>query len=516
MRAPADHPGVVIYTWVFSAQSGKLEGGGAGPPLYSIFDNESDNLVQLDGNVSISSDSVTNSPGFPSTKNNKGGHQKRKPRHDKISTAINLPTIATYNVRSRIPKIQRSVSLAFLQEIWEQSDDKTHQFEIEKLLELEGLQYISNPRPKNAKGKSYGGVAIVVNQSKFTCEKLNVSIPNNLEVLWALVKPKNQSSRFKRIIACSFYSTPDKKKNSKMADHIVTTLHMLSSKYPDSAIILGADKNDMNISPILSCGLKLRQVVDKNTRKQKILDILIMNTSGYYKSPLIAPPIHPDNPNTGQPSDHSVPICIPHTDIHTPPEGNYKIIKYRPLPETSVRRFGEWIVGESWDSVSSELSATQQAIQFENLVKENLDKFCPEKQMKLGPQDKVFITSEFKRISRLKNREYLKHGKSEKYSKLKKEFDVKFKHEAKKYLDKNLEGLREANPGQVLNVLKKLGAKPGNCSDLETFSLPGYESENLSDQQAAERLADYFAAISSQFPALATNQLPTGVQEKLC
>ena len=406
--------------------------------------------------------------------------------------------------------------MGFLQEIWEQSDDKTHHFEIEKLLELDGLQYISNPRPKNAQGKSYGGVAIIVNQSKFTCKKLDVSIPSNLEAVWVMVKPKNQSTKFRTIIACSFYSPPDKKKNSKMADHIVTTLHMLSSKYPDSAIIMGADKNDMNISPILSCGLKLRQVVDKNTRKQKILDILIMNTSGYYKSPLIAPPIQPDNPNTGQPSDHSVPICIPHTDKHTPPERNYKIIKYRPLPETSVRRFGEWIVGESWDSVSSELSATQQAIQFENLVKENLDKFCPEKQMKLGPQDKVFITSELKRISRLKNREYLKHGKSEKYSKLKKEFDVKFKQEAKKYLDKNLEGLREANPGQVFNVLKKLGAKPGDCSDLGTFSLPGYESENLSDQQAAERLADYFAAISSEFPALATNLLPMSVQEKLC
>ena len=278
--------------------------------------------------------------GFPQQKIKRGGHPNKKPRHDKISTAINLPIIATYNVRSLIPKIQslkndileRSVSLAFLQEIWEQTDDKNHQFEIEKLLELDGLQYISNPRPKNAKGKSYGGVAIVVDQSKFTCDKLNVLIPNNLEVLWALVKPKNQSTKFKRIIACSFYSPPDKKKNSKMADHIVTTLHMLCSKYPDSAIILGADKNDMNISPILSCGLKLRQVVDKNTRKQRILDSLIMNTSGYYKSPLIAPPIQPDNPSMGQPSDNCVPICIPHTDRHTPPERNYKIIKYRPLP----------------------------------------------------------------------------------------------------------------------------------------------------------------------------------------
>ena len=66
-----------------------------------------------------------------------------------------------------------------------------------------------------------------------------------------------------------------------MADHIVSTLHMLCSKYPDSGIILGADKNSMDITPILNCGLKLRQVVDKNTRKGKIIDVIIMNTSGY-------------------------------------------------------------------------------------------------------------------------------------------------------------------------------------------------------------------------------------------
>ena len=147
------------------------------------------------------------------------------------------------------------------------------------------------------------GVAMVVNTEKFTCEKLNIHIPNNLEVVWGLIKPKNPSATFKKIIACSFYSPPNKMKNSKMADHVFLTLHMLSSKYPDSAIVLGADKNNMDLTPILSCGLKLRQIVDKNTQKNRILDVIIMNTSRYYKSPIIAPPIQPDNSSTGQPSD---------------------------------------------------------------------------------------------------------------------------------------------------------------------------------------------------------------------
>ena len=135
--------------------------------------------------------------------------------------------------------------------------------------------------------------------------KLNIHTPNNFEVVWGLLKPKNTSAKFKKIIVCSFYSPPNKKKNSKMADYLVSTLQMLCTKYPECGLILGADKNGMNITPILNCGLRLRQVVDKCKRNWKILDILIMNLSCHYKSAIIAPPIQPDNPNKEKPSDHS-------------------------------------------------------------------------------------------------------------------------------------------------------------------------------------------------------------------
>ena len=48
----------------------------------------------------------------------------------------------------------------------------------------------------------------------------------------------------------------------KLIDHIISTLQMLNGNYPDAPIILGGDKNDLDISPILKCGLKLKQIVD--------------------------------------------------------------------------------------------------------------------------------------------------------------------------------------------------------------------------------------------------------------
>ena len=68
-----------------------------------------------------------------------------------------------------------------------------------------------------------------------------------------------------------------------MADHIVSILQMLSSKYTDCDIILGADRNSMDIKPILSCGLRLRQVVGLS------MDILIIILSSYINHQSLPP-----------------------------------------------------------------------------------------------------------------------------------------------------------------------------------------------------------------------------------
>ena len=464
--------------------------------------SEISDIGQLDGNLSIASIQA---------------------KIDKITAALSLPTVATYNCRSLFPKIEslktdlleRKIDCGFLVEIWEQKQNAEQKFEIEKMLELNGLQYISNPRPPNKKGVSYGGAAIVVNLKKFSCEKLKIIIPGNLEVVWGLLRPKNPSAKFKKIVVCSFYSPPNKNRNTKLADHIVTTLHMLSTKYPECGIILGADKNNMDIRPILSCGLRLRQVVGLSTRQGAILDIIIMNLSGLYKSPVVVPPLQPDDPTKAKPSDHSVPVCVPHTDRYKPAERSYKTITYRPLPDSSVRKFGAWIVTEDWASVSDQMSPSEQVVMFESLVNQKLNYFCPQKEMKLSSQDKVFITSELKKIKRQKMREYEKRGKTDKYKKLSNLFNTKYKTEAQKFLEKNIAQLRDSKPGQAYNVLKRIGAQPGDCIDGNVFTLPNHESENLSAEQSAERIAQHFALISQEFPPLDVQSLPACVQIKL-
>ena len=314
----------------------------------------------------LSQNSINPNPPFPPP----------RVKSDKITTAKYLPTVATYNLRSMLPKLdslitdilERNIDCGFCQDIWFKEEDKSHQYEIEKIFEMKGLKFIFTSRKQNKRGVSHGGAGIIVNVERFSCEKIPINIPQNLEIVWGLLRPKTPGAKFKTIIACSFYSPPSKGRNSRLIDHVVGTLHFLVAKYPDSAIIIGADKNNMDIRPVLSCGLRLKQVVDKPTRQGIILDVILMNTFTFYNAPYIAPPVQPDDPSVAKPSDHSVPVCVPHTDRYHPPTRQYRTVKYRPLPESSVRKFAEWIVGEKWEGVKKNLPPTLQINEFQNLI----------------------------------------------------------------------------------------------------------------------------------------------------
>ena len=163
---------------------------------------------------------------------------------------------------------------------------------------------------------------------------------------------------------------------------MIGTLQTLVSKYPECGIFIGGDKNKMNISPILSSNQKLRQIVNRATRKQEILDVCITNLFPYYNAPLIIPPVQPDVPGQGVPSDHSVPLCIPHTDPHNPPAREYKTIISRPLPESKVREFGQWLVDKTWDHIDESGTPSEQVEVLEKEMKERLDLHFPQKNYK--------------------------------------------------------------------------------------------------------------------------------------
>ena len=141
-----------------------------------------------------------------------------------------------------------------------------------------------------------------------------MTVPGKLECVWAMLRPKNISkeTKFKGYILCGFYSPPKSRKNAKLLDHMISTLHMLMTKYPDCGWVPGGDKNQFPLAPLLAAFPNSRQLVTQISDKKsgKIYDVLITNMGQFYQIPYICPLVQVDDPSSGAvPSDHDCAVA---------------------------------------------------------------------------------------------------------------------------------------------------------------------------------------------------------------
>ena len=446
--------------------------------------------------------------------------------NDRVAKSSELPTLAATNMRSLPPKIrnftedilQRQVSVCFVSETWEQNGgSKKFQKEIERMFELFGLKFVSCSRPSNKRG---GGAAIVVDTARFSCEKLNVLVPGRLECVWAIIRPKNvtKNTQFKEIVLCAFYSPPRSRKNSKLLDHIISTLHLLLTKYPNCGWAVGGDKNQCPVGPLLGALPRSRQIVTRNTYKRsKIYDIILTNMGQYYSVPYVSPAVQPDDCTSGAvPSDHDMAVAEPLAGAGLTSTREYRLKTSQPFPQSGINEFGAWLSSVPWEhELSVDLSPTDMARKMEKMCNVKVKAIFPIKHVRICNDDKPFITAQIKKLDRYVKKEYKLKGKSEKYLKLKSVYDLQYKKASTDFLRGCVTDMMCEAPGKAYRAMKKLGARPGDC-DLEAgFLLSSHIEQNLTPTESVERLADYFSSISQEYSPLHIDSLPKSVRDKI-
>ena len=177
---------------------------------------DSSSLLQLDGNISLNttdflSESLTDTPTqddehtLEVITGNRPIHVKKPKRTPVLQTirrnnggelALYLPTVAVYNHRSIWKKIKNfstefremKMGVALHSEVWENKEKKAHRRKIDDLFQMDGITYISTPRP-NRRG---GGSAITCDDVNFFIKEIKVDNPFNLEVTFASLRPKSE------------------------------------------------------------------------------------------------------------------------------------------------------------------------------------------------------------------------------------------------------------------------------------------------------------------------------------
>jgi hypothetical protein len=64
---------------------------------------------------------------------------------------------------------------------------------------------------------------------------------------------------------------------------------------------------------------------------------------------------------------------------------------FRPLPESGLAKFSEWIKSEKWESVLRATTAHQKAQLLHNMMMENLEKCLPLKTIKICSEDEPWF-----------------------------------------------------------------------------------------------------------------------------
>ena len=450
---------------------------------------------------------------------------KRISTNPRIEASSTMSVVAVANVRSLLPKLNafiekienEEIEVALVVEVWEKMGEKNNHFQskVEEIMQMKGLKYISCGA--RLTGKRGGGAAILVNTVKFAMEKLEVNVPNNLEVQWGLVRPKKiwPNTKYCEMIFCSFYSPPASRKHRRLLDHLVSATHALMARFPQAAVYIGGDKNQLALAPLLLALPRFKQVVTNSTHGDKIIDVLIMSCPELYAVPEVIPPVLPDNPWQASPSDHWMPVARPIAFASDPVCSTYLERSYRPLPDSRFRDFMKWIHEETWDSVPETGSPTEVVEEYERLVHGKVEELFSERKVRITNRDKPFITAEIKTLDRKRMREWRKHGKTTKYLDIKKEFLVKYKKAASDYLKKCVSDLKREQPGKSAATLKRMGAQPGDCGEGGLFTLINHLKENLSVEEQNRKFSDFFMAVSQEFPPLHVSQLSDKSRLKL-
>ena len=218
-----------------------------------------------------------------------------------------LPVILVTNVRSLGPKISnfildfkmREVSVALVSETWGKADKKSYRLGILAMFEKEGLGTIS----LNRKTRRGGGVAVIFDSAAINIDRLDIVVPFNLEIVWCIGRPRQGA--VKDVIFAAFYYPPNSKKKKKMIDHIILTVHMLLVTYPEAEIVIGGDRNELDLAAVTASVPNLRRIITGPTHKKKAIDVILSTLGSLYKQVEVVAPIDPDRPGA-KPSDHKV------------------------------------------------------------------------------------------------------------------------------------------------------------------------------------------------------------------
>ena len=221
-------------------------------------------------------------------------------------------TLINTNARSLCPKVNSLItcfeeleaSLAVITETW-LSDGPSLAEDLEDLKLGAGLGMLTKNRPANPQGYSHGGIALVYHESAASFHEVKLRNVSDLEVLVATGKFQGLAKPV-FVVACYVPPGYTAARGTACLEHIRDSVVELKRRYSVPHVVISGDFNQWPIQDYLIDFNDLKEIDVGPSRGDRKIDRTFVNFAEQITASGVLPPLEPDTPDLGAPSDHKV------------------------------------------------------------------------------------------------------------------------------------------------------------------------------------------------------------------
>ena len=407
-------------------------------------------------------------------------------------TAWSLPSVLLCNARSVFPKIDElRASLLFhpvdfvaVTESWLHADLP------DSAVGIGGYEV----HRKDRSGRRGGGVAAFVSSS-VPCKRLENMEHPDFECLWLNLRPHRLPRSVTSIYFAVVYNPPNSPVQNDLVSYLSDSVDSIRGQYPDCGIVVLGDFNNLDISYFCN-QQRLIQVVDKPTRSDSILDLIVTNLSQFYSSPECKAPLGS--------SDHSIVFWQPNrVCVSKATRSNANKFPLRRMPESALCAFGRWVSTQDWADVFSHTSISDCVLAFTAKVNSTVDLFFPLKIVRSHPNDKPWMTPHIKDLI-LQRQQAFSTSDHSLWRLLRNKVARAIASSKQSYYTNQVSRLKSSDPSRWWKHIKQLH---GKSSSYVNFTI-SHNGSILSDIRLPDFLNHFFASVSDDFTPLDYCALP--------
>ena len=230
-----------------------------------------------------------------------------------------------------------------------------------------------------------GGVAILC-RNDWNIKELDFQ--NNLECLWCEIQGMTNNKYYTAVI----YHPPDPiYAESELLDHLSDSCEQILLSDLSAKIIIAGDINQLNIND-LSKHHNLEQLVKKNTRGQRVLDVFLTNSPYLWKSPVVFAGLVR--------SDHLTVMITP--KVLAKPEGKH--VYFRDVREHRKIDMENKLKECDWSSVYNTSDVDYAVTVLNELIVSLFNECFPLIRVKVSSRDPLFMSPLVKHLCKIRNR----------------------------------------------------------------------------------------------------------------